>query len=133
MIKQFAHGSPELWSLIGEFLASRKAHQELGGPIYSTEATTWFVAIERGKAIGFASLRETKQALLLDYAYVVEGKRGRGVHAALCAARERHAAQSELPRRVVVRESRWRHYESRGWRVLSRRGSWVHGEIGGAS
>lgn len=128
-IRTYAHGDPELWGHLGPFLADRKVHQELGGPIYSTEGVTWFVAIERGKAVGFASLRQTKTARHYDYDYVVPGKRGTGIHAALCEVRDKVAGSGSLPRRVVVRESRWHHYESRGWRLRSRRGSWVTGEV----
>lgn len=129
-IQHLEHGDPRLWELIGPALASREVHRELGGPMYSAPDTHWWVALDAGVLIGFASLRLTSSAAWIDYTYVVESWRGRGLHTQVAAARDAWAAQhvaEGLPLRVAVREARWHHYEQRGWRVSSRRGSWVHG------
>src|SRR5690606_32962138 len=128
-IEHVMHGDAELWARLGEFFASRDVHKALGGPIYSAPGSHWWIATERGKVLGFASMRPTSTAVWLDYAYVAEGARGQGIHAQLCEAREKLAAElhPDLPLRVAVRADRWRHYKRRGWTVASERGEWVHG------
>ena len=128
-IAHLQHGDPDLWTSLGEMMVSRIVDKELGGPIYSVPGTHWWVATERGKVIGFASLRPTESAVWHDYGYVVESARHRGVHAALADARDAFAAETwpSKPARVVTRGKRWKHYTKRGWQVERQRGSWVYG------
>ena len=128
-IVQLEHGDPRLWELIGPALASREVHRELGGPMYSAPGTRWWLALEAGALLGFASLRLTSTAAWIDYSYVIGSWRGRGLHTQLAAARDAWADEHApgLHRRVAVREDRWHHYAERGWRIASERGSWVHG------
>lgn len=127
-VKTFAHGDPNLWTAVGEWLCSRAVHVALGGPIVSSDATTWFVAFDRRTPIGFATMREATSAIWYDYGFVVELRRGSGVFAALAEARDRVAATLDpRPLRVAVRAERWKHYKRRGWSVSSERGSWIHG------
>jgi hypothetical protein len=126
-IEIMKHGDPKLWPLIGPFLCNRSVHQELGGPIYSTEAVTWYVAIDGGLVVGWATLRATPAAIWYDYGYVLFDQRCKGVFSQLATARDKDAAKLGVPLRIVVREDRWKNYQQRKWKVTSRRGSWVHG------
>lgn len=129
-----AHGDTELWTYLGEFFASREVHKACGGPIYSAPGTHWWIALERGKVLGFASMRPTNTAVWFDYAYVVEDARGQGIHARLTEEREKlaQAEHQDLPLRVAVKSERWKNYKQRGWKVDRKRGSWVYGsrEVG---
>ena len=124
------HGDPELWALLGESFCSRATHKELGGPIYSSPGMHWWVAVERHRMIGFVSLRPTSSALWFDYAYVVETRRGDGIFVRLAQLREVEiqAKHPGFPLRLAVRTQRWPHYQKRGWKQTSRRGSWVYGQ-----
>jgi len=46
----------QLFGYIGEFAASTKARQELGGNINSQPNQVWFIAIENDVVLGFVSL-----------------------------------------------------------------------------
>jgi len=125
------HGDAALWSLMGENFCSRAVHKEIGGPIFSTPGMHWWIATERGRVIGFASMRPTAAAVWLDYGFVVESERGKGVFAGLAQMRIDTARvdHPDLPLRVAVRADRWSKYKQRGWRKSSQRGSWVYGEL----
>lgn len=129
LITHVMHGDAELWKRLGEFFVSRDIHKACGGPIYSAPGTHWWIATKRGKVIGFASMRPTTNAVWFDYAFVVEGARGQGVHARLAEEREKVARDihPDLPLRVAVRSERWPNYEQRGWTADRKRGSWVYG------
>lgn len=128
-IVHLQHGDAELWQRLGPYLVSREVHKALGGPIYSTEGTHWWIALERGKVLGFASMRPTKSAVWYDYAYVVDDEREKGVFSALAEARDAAAVElhGDLPTRVNTRADRWSHYKRRGWTVTSERGEWIYG------
>jgi hypothetical protein len=128
-IDTYIHGGSDddvLWAALGPFLCDRKVLDECGSPIYSTPGVHWFVARDSGRVVGFASMRLTTKAIWYDYGYVVPGSRGHGVFTALARARDAEVARDPLPRRTAVREARWKHYKQRGWKVESRRGSWIY-------
>ena len=124
------HGDADLWCWLGAFATDREVLRELGGPIYSTEGSVWFVAEDdAGEVVGWASLRVSGETLWYDYGYVVPAKRGKGIFGRIARVRDRHARRIEAQRqRIVVRADRWKHYAQRGWKIMSRRGSWVHAE-----
>lgn len=129
-IDTYIHGSSqdaELWAALGPFLVNREVIAELGGlPIYSVPGVHWFIARDSDRVIGFVSMRLAPKAVWYDYGYVVPDRRGRGVFTALAKARDAEAAHDTLPKRIVIREARWKHYRTRGWKIDSRRGSWIH-------
>jgi hypothetical protein len=73
-------------------------------------------------------MRLTPQAIWYDYGYVVQDRRQTGVFASLALARDQEAGNSweHLPLRTVIRGARWKHYKTRGWKIASRRGSWIN-------
>lgn len=125
-VEVIQHGDQRLWPLLGPFMCSREVHKELGGPIYSNDGVTWFLAVERGDVVGFCATRETTAALWYDYAYVVPNRRGKGVFKRLAKERDKFAKNIQLPRRTAVCEPRWKHYEERGWQIQTVRGSWIY-------
>lgn len=127
-IELYDHDDDDLWCKVGRLVTDRAVHRDLGGPIYSAEGVSWFVAVDSdGEVIGFASMRPADDTLHYDYAYVAPGKRGKGVFTRLAKMRDKWAAKSGARQiRTVVRQERWKHYRKRGWAVKSRRGSWVH-------
>lgn len=66
---------PDFYSLMGLFFGSRQVAKEVGINIYDDAGKRWFVAIENGKVIGFASLK----GRLVSDCYVVPSKRNAGV------------------------------------------------------
>ncbi|HKY40751.1 MAG TPA: GNAT family N-acetyltransferase [Polyangiaceae bacterium] len=121
------HGDERLWLLLGRFFCDRAVLKEMGGPLYSGPGVTWFVALARGKVVGFCSLRVTPTAYWHDYAYVVPEARKHGVHERLAATREKlQATLPPLPSRVAIPKRRWPRYQRRGWSIQSERGSWIY-------
>lgn len=129
-IETYIHGSSRdsaLWAALGPFLVNREVVAELGGlPIYSAPGMHWFIAREGDRVVGFSAMRLAPKAVWYDYGYVVPDRRGQGVFAALGKVRDAEAAHSSAPVRAVIREDRWKHYRQRGWKIASRRGSWLH-------
>jgi len=124
-IRIYKHGEVGMWEAIGPFVASREVHKELGGPLYSDEQTTWFVAYSNKAAIGFASMREAKSATHYDYDYVAPSERSKGVYTRLAAARDEAAKKIGKPLETLVCAPRWKHYRQAGWKKLSERGQWL--------
>jgi GNAT superfamily N-acetyltransferase len=122
-IKVKYHGESDLWVALGPFLTSRDVNKDLGGPIYSSEGVTWLIAYDGAQVVGFCSLRVVSGVAWHDYDYVVPSYRGKGVFSSLASARSE--IEKGLPLRAVIRESRWANYETRGWAIKSRRGSWL--------
>lgn len=116
-VRAFAHADPAVWPLIGPLVASRPVAVELGGAAFGDERTTWFVADLGGRVVGMCALRaDGRGGYWFENDYVLPAERGRGVFAALAAARDAHLAT--LPPGSVwvrVRLPRWRHFESRGF------------------
>lgn len=123
-IEALRHGDKRMWALLGPYMASREVHKELGSPIYSSESMSWLVALDRSGLVGFASLREGKDLVWYDYAYVRPDRRGEGVFSLLADERDKRAVAMASQLRAVIREDRWHHYEARGWTITSARGSW---------
>lgn len=125
-IVQFRHGETGLWELVGAFLCSREVLKELDGPIYSSEAVTWLVAVEDRMAVAFLTLRDTPATYWRDYAYTVPSRRSQGVHNQLAAACDAYLATlSPKPLRVLCRQRRWPHYAARGFVIEKQRGDWI--------
>jgi len=125
----YIHGSkddPAMWDALGPIATDRSAIAECGGPIYSSPGMHWFVARDAGIVVGIASMRLTTKAIWYDYGYVIPERRGQGVFTALARARDAEAVHTQLPRMVAVRETRWKYYKQRGWKIDSRRGSWIY-------
>lgn len=128
VIAKFAHTDADLWPRLGPIVTSREVAKELGAPVYSSENTTWFLALQRGEVVGIAAVRETPTGTWMDAAWVAPAHRGQGIHAQLCAARDEFVRERGASTLLMCcRAARWRHYSSRGWTVRSRRGSWVYG------
>jgi len=130
-IETYIHGHTDdaaLWTALGPLFTDRKVVSDLGGlPLYSVPGVHWFIAFDDGRPIGFASMRLTPNAIWYDYGYVVPDRRQAGVFAALAKTRDQEAANSwaHQPLRSLIRGSRWKHYKTRGWKIASRRGSWI--------
>lgn len=130
-IKTYIHGSSgdsALWVALGPLFSDRRVVADLGGlPIYSAPGVHWLVAVDEVRPVGFASMRLAPSAIWYDYAYVVPDRRHAGVFTALSRERDRESFNSwqQNPLRAVVRAERWKHYRARGWKISSRRGSWI--------
>jgi len=116
-----------MWIVLGQFFCSRAVLKEMAGPMYSAPGMLWFVAFDddHDDAVGFVSLREKDGALWYDYAYVAPDMRGKGIFAKLSKARDKHLRGNRRPLRATMPKRRWKHYEERGWSIVSQRGSWI--------
>lgn len=128
-VKEFRHDSAKLWPMIGPIVTSREAHKALGGGMFSDSSTTWFVARDNaGAVLGCCSVRETPKGYWLENSWVCPEARGKGVHKALCQARDEWLDKAPAKDRLAcVKESRWKYYKANGWEVASQRGSWIYG------
>lgn len=128
-IDQLPHTEAKLWPMIGPIVTSREVHKELGGAMFSDVRTMWWVAHEGPVVLGCCCARVTDKGIWIDNAYVVKESRKKGVHAALCVAREKWI-EKQQPSTILVccRASRWPHFEKRGFILKSTRGSWKYAE-----
>lgn len=123
------HYDRELWPLIGPHLASREVVKALGGPVFSEDATTWFVAREGRVVVGFIGVRLAKSGYWIDCTYVVPDHRGKGVHTALAGACDVWLAKKPpQPLSVVCRSARWHRYEAIGFQRTRTNGDWITGK-----
>lgn len=127
-ITKYDHESPKLWPLLGPLVTSRDVQKELGGPVFSSPNTTWFIAVDGKQVVGFSSLRVSPQGYWFDYTYVVPDRRKKGIHKRL--AKEQDTYLATLPPQsllVCTPKRRWPHYEKQGFTIQRERGSWVYG------
>lgn len=129
-VRSFAHTDAALWPLVGPFAADKGVAKELGGGAFGDAGTVWLVADVAGAVAGFCTIRPERARYWFENAYVLPDYRGRGVFAALAAAREAELLKlPPLPVRTRVRLPRWEHYENRGFaRVGVGNTNWVVGE-----
>lgn len=121
------HDEAAVGAALWQFATSREVVVELGGPIYSTADTHWLIARDDGKVVGFVSWRRMPTAIYYDHAYVIPGRRSRGVFTQLASERDKATAELGLPLKAVIRAKRLAGYKRRGWSASSkRRGLWVH-------
>jgi predicted GNAT family acetyltransferase len=79
---------------VGEFLAMKEVHTEIGEPVYDTPEMVWFVAFnEKGKAVGFASYINEHPQIKLAWAYVMPDQRKKGIYKKLWDARWKEIMQ----------------------------------------
>jgi hypothetical protein len=118
------HGTPELWNRLCPFATSKEVLSELAGPITSEPGTLWVFATdsETGDVVGFTSLCVRKGIAWRDYAYVIKAHRKQGVFSKLAEHWTKIAVG--YPVRMLIREVRWKHYESRGYQKITQRSSW---------
>lgn len=122
---QVEHG-PELWPLLGPFMADKNVHAELGGPICSDPNHLWFVAMDGDHVVGFCGILVTEKAYILHSAYVIRDRRGQGIGSKLATARNRYLATLPVKTvRTVIREDRWSNYEKQGFAIQRKRGEWL--------
>ena len=128
-IKQLHHTDAALWPLIGPIVTNREAHKELGGPLLSDDRTMWWVAVDGHSVVGCCSARVTDKGIWVENSWVAKDRRGKGVHKALCAAREKWISKQQTKSILVCcRAARWPHYKKLGFTVKTERGSWIYGE-----
>lgn len=130
-IQQYGHGELNFWQVMGPNFASAKVQRDLGVPMTSDEATTWFVAMDGETVAGFAAVRLTKSGVAeLKHAYVFEPYRQQGVYAQLLDARLRFARQvGATSCRATVAPAIQQHYADAGFTETRRQGRYVHFEM----
>ncbi len=122
----YDHRSRRLWPYLGPMLADRAIVKEFGGPLYSTPATHWFIALDGNEAVGFCAVRQTPTVWWFDYMYVRTEYRGRSVARKLADARFCHiGAWKPKPIRLTCLDSQSVGHAQRGFKVVSTRGQWV--------
>jgi hypothetical protein len=114
------------WSLVGPWLCSAVVQKDLGGPIRATERSFWFVAMSDARPSGFALIERKHDHWWMEAAWVRPEHRHAGLHGLLTVARLAFSESIDrAPRRMLVHESRWRHYRDRGWKILRSRGQFL--------
>lgn len=120
------HG-PELWPLLGPFMADKEVHKELGGAICSDPNHVWFVALDSESVVGFCGILVTDKAYILHSAYVVKDRRDQGIGGQLANARDEYLTTlPPRPVRSVIRNNRWADYEKSGFTIQRQRGEWLY-------
>jgi GNAT superfamily N-acetyltransferase len=116
-----------LFALIGHYLASPVVRRELGGyPINDSDAHIWFVANNKGRAVGFLSIEQAKTHLILRDGYVAESARGQGYFSALRNAALAYADKEGMPITAMVLDESRAAFAKHGFRRTGKsRGRWT--------
>jgi hypothetical protein len=125
------HGEGEFFRLICPFALSKEVHKAMGEPLSSSDGMTWFLAVDGGDVIGFATVRETEDSHWFDYHYTIPERRGKGVQKKLDGQRKKYLAPLPTkPLRMACRSAHWAHWEAQGFTVANQRGDWFFGVKG---
>lgn len=129
-IERYAHGERDFWQVMGPSFVSAKVQRELGVPMTSDEATTWFVVMDGDVVAGFAAVRALKNGVAeLKHAYVFEPYRNQGVYTKLLQARLDFAREAGCTNcRATVAPALQHHYAEAGFHESRRNGRYVHFE-----
>jgi hypothetical protein len=71
----------DFYKIMGPFFGSRKIAKEVGIHIYDDAEKRWFVAMENGFALGFASIK----CRVVSDCYVMESARNQGIFSKILA------------------------------------------------
>jgi len=128
-IKRIPHTAAtkqELFGLIGEFCASTKVREALGGPISSDENHIWFVAVSPSdEVIGFVAVVPQKggKAKMVHLYIAIEGKWSAGIQKRLVEACEQEAKDmQDVELHTVDYSAREAWYKIYGWQASGHRG-----------
>jgi len=124
-IKRFIHNKDhmrELFGYIGEFAASSKVREALGGNISSTQNQVWFVALEDDAVMGFVSIipHKNKNAKMVHLYSIDSSKQTEEKLWKKCLAEAKASAMTTmLTTDFAARED---FYKKRGWEVTGVKG-----------
>lgn len=120
---------PDFYRLIGPFLARRDIAKEIGagsildGVIWDDDGKQWFVALQNGKVVGFATmLIKGNSRVLFCEAYILPGYREQGMYLQLIDERLAHCPAGSTVQ-IVIHSDSVPLYEARGFVVRRERGA----------
>lgn len=76
-IKMFENRSDEYWLLMGKFFASKEVKKELPY-MYDEPKKVWFIMVDNNIVIGFCSLMESKNKIIMGNGYIIPSNRNKG-------------------------------------------------------
>ena len=91
-LRRMSNRDRDFYPLLGPFLARRGVEAELGGRVWDDDDRVWYVALDRGRAVGFCAARQARTHAVWSTAYVVPERRREGIYTSLWRMRE-----SEFP------------------------------------
>ena len=124
-IRQYKHGEGDFWQRMGPFLASAAVRRELGAPITSDETTTWWLAVDGDRTLGFVSARLRGGTWEFRHDYVTPEVRGQGVYRALFRARLDACAQTGGIAKATVNARSLPLYQEHGFEPVAQRGQYT--------
>ncbi len=130
-IKHYFHGEGDFWHRMGHCFASALIQRELGVPLTSDEACTWFLAFDGDALAGFAAIKLLKGDVAeLKHSYVFPAYRNNGVYTLLLRARLDYVRQTKCTLcRATVAPALQQHYAEAGFTEVRRQGRYVRFEI----
>ena len=75
--------SPEFWTLMGKWFASKEVADCLGEPMYDNEDMVWTIDVIREQVVGFGAIdlsHSDKKTALLNYGFVQKDFRSTGIY-----------------------------------------------------
>jgi GNAT superfamily N-acetyltransferase len=126
VLSVFHHADDALWGKIGRYFADRVVRQELGGPLSSDDAYTWWVAEDNGTVVGFAAVEVSSKSAKLRHAFVRHNYRGRGAYQTLLTARLDWLRGQHIARVSATCTDMSRHsLDEAGFRKIGSRGKYA--------
>lgn len=116
----------KFFAKLGKYFASKTIRDEMGGyPMNDSPAHAWLVAIDKRTfhAIGFVSLEDKKDHLVLHDFYVQEAHRGKGVMTTLLQKSDHFADGRKMIGKVPRSCSAL--FEKQGFTVAGSQTNWV--------
>lgn len=124
-----------LWARLGPLVAHRQVVKDLGGPVYSTPAHHWILAVDdhltpddRVAAFGALRLPNDAGVAWLDYVWVHPDRRGAGLWREFYDRRVALAAELEAKTVRTCTRNLMPAFESRGFRTYRTAGAWHYME-----
>lgn len=70
-IKKYVHGQDDFWQVMGPMFASEKVYKAQDGyPMFSDPSTTWYLAFDQGKLIGWIAIQLKAKRLDIRFQYI---------------------------------------------------------------
>jgi len=128
-IKRFIHDKEharELFGYIGEFAASAKVREALGGNISSEPNQIWFIALDMNVVKGFVSIipQKNKHAKMVHLYLIDSSKATEGKLWKKCASEAKELDMTSMFTTDFA--NREDYYSKRGWKVVSVKGRFAN-------
>ena len=123
-MKQFDSDSQDFnfYGIMGKYFASREIGKELGSQVYNERDSLWYLLYDKSHLLGFCSLFQRTNYLILDNVFVRSEYRNRGYATFLIQS---VLEDQSKPIKLISQNPVSNHiYEKFGFEQIGQRGKW---------